>query len=193
MEPSEISRRNVLKSSALGVGAFGTMSVAGGAAAPATAAESAAAPAAAFWTVDMFLKIDGIPGESRDSRHAGEIDVLSFAWGVARTSGQNFGRPAPQDITFAMHVSKASPLLMFASAKGTRIASAVLVLRTAGQDQLEFYKLTLENCKVTSYQTAGSSEAPTDSFSLEFSKVTMSYAAQGSDGKLETPIVVTYP
>ena len=192
MDQSDISRRNVLKSSALGVGAFGTMSVAGLAAGPAAAADAAGAPAAAFGSVDMFLKIDGIAGDSRDSAHAGEIDVQSFAWGVG-TAENSSGKPALQDISFAMHVSQASPLLMIASAKATRIPSAVFVARTAGAERLEFYKLTLENCLVTSYQTAGSSEAPTDFFNLDFAKVTMSYTPQRPDGTLGAPIVVTYP
>ena len=33
--------------------------------------------------VDMFLKLDGIEGESKDAKHAGEIDIESFAWGMA--------------------------------------------------------------------------------------------------------------
>jgi len=32
--------------------------------------------------VDMFLKIDGIEGDARDSRHKGEIEILSFSWGA---------------------------------------------------------------------------------------------------------------
>ena len=34
--------------------------------------------------VDMFLKIDGIPGESTDDRHKDEIDILSYAWGESQ-------------------------------------------------------------------------------------------------------------
>ena len=32
--------------------------------------------------VDMFLKIDGIKGESKDSKHKDEIDVLAWSWGL---------------------------------------------------------------------------------------------------------------
>ncbi len=32
---------------------------------------------------DAFLKIDGIKGESADAKHKGEIDVMSFSWGLA--------------------------------------------------------------------------------------------------------------
>ena len=35
---------------------------------------------------DMFIKIGDIEGESADSEHAGEIDVLAFSWG-ARQNG----------------------------------------------------------------------------------------------------------
>ena len=34
--------------------------------------------------VDMFIKIDTIPGESKDDKHKGEIDVLAWSWGLTR-------------------------------------------------------------------------------------------------------------
>ena len=36
-------------------------------------------------TVDYFLKIDGIPGDSRDDMHKDEIDIESFSWGETQT------------------------------------------------------------------------------------------------------------
>ena len=35
---------------------------------------------------DAFLKLDGVKGESFDNTHKGEIDILSFSWGVSQTS-----------------------------------------------------------------------------------------------------------
>ena len=34
--------------------------------------------------VDMFLKLDGINGESKDEKHAKEIDLLAFSWGASQ-------------------------------------------------------------------------------------------------------------
>ena len=34
--------------------------------------------------LDYFLKLDGIPGESVDAKHKGEIDVLSWSWGESQ-------------------------------------------------------------------------------------------------------------
>lgn len=33
--------------------------------------------------VDMFLKIDGIKGESQDKKHKDEIDLSSWSWGAS--------------------------------------------------------------------------------------------------------------
>ncbi len=33
---------------------------------------------------DMFLKMDGIPGESTDVGHKDEIDIVSYAWGESQ-------------------------------------------------------------------------------------------------------------
>lgn len=35
--------------------------------------------------VGMFLKIDGVEGESRDDQHRGAIDVLAWSWAQAVT------------------------------------------------------------------------------------------------------------
>jgi type VI protein secretion system component Hcp len=34
--------------------------------------------------VDLFLKIDGIQGESTDASHADEIDIFSYTWGESQ-------------------------------------------------------------------------------------------------------------
>jgi type VI secretion system secreted protein Hcp len=189
MEHSDISRRNMLKGGALGVGGLGAVSVAG----PAAAAPAGLPAAAAGGAVDIFLKIDGIPGESRDSRHKDEIDVASFSWGVARESDKGPGRPALQDLNFTTGASKASPALMVAAAGGTRIPRALLTMQRAGSSEADFYKMELEGCTITSYQTGGSAEVPFDQVSLAYTKVTFSYYPQNADGRLAPPVVVTYP
>jgi type VI secretion system secreted protein Hcp len=34
--------------------------------------------------VDLFLKIDGIQGESTDASHTDETDILSYSWGESQ-------------------------------------------------------------------------------------------------------------
>jgi type VI secretion system secreted protein Hcp len=142
---------------------------------------------------DYFLKIDGIDGESGDSKHKGEIEVDSFSFGAhqAGTSGHGGGAGAGKvsmsDISFTAKVSKASPKLALACANGEHIKKAVLLLRKAGKDQQEFYKITLEDVLVSSYQIGGanhSNHVPVDQFSLNYSQIEWEYKEQKPDGTL---------
>jgi type VI secretion system secreted protein Hcp len=143
--------------------------------------------------VDYFLKIDGIDGESTDSKHKGEIELESWSWGATNAGshgsggGGGAGKVAMQDFHFVMKHNKASPKLMLACATGEHLKKAVLVCRKAGKDQQEFLKVTLTDCLVSSYQTGGSAHSdviPTDQISMNFAKIEKEYKEQKADGSL---------
>lgn len=141
-------------------------------------------------SVDMFLMIDGIGGESKDSVHAGEIDVMSWAWGMSQSGsmhmggGGGSGKASFQDLSVVHYVDKASGNLMLYLAKGKHIPKAVLTVRKAGDDPLEYIIITMEDCLVTSLSTGGSGgeDRLTENFSLNFAKVKVEYQEQGADG-----------
>jgi type VI secretion system secreted protein Hcp len=143
--------------------------------------------------VDYFLKIDGIDGESADSKHKGEIELQSWSWGAtnagthASGGGGGAGKVAIQDIHLTMNVNKASPKLMLACCNGEHIKKAVLTCRKAGKDQQEFLKYTFSDILVSSFQTGGSSSSsviPVDQVSINFAKVEKEYKEQKADGTL---------
>jgi len=74
--------------------------------------------------VDYFLKIDTIPGESGDSKHKDEIQVLSFSFGESQAGTMGFGggggagKVQMQDFHFMMNVNKSSPKLFLTCANG---------------------------------------------------------------------------
>jgi len=143
--------------------------------------------------VDYFLKVDGIEGESTDSKHKSEIDVQSFSWGETQsgtfTAGGcgGAGKVAMQDFHFVMQVNKASPKLMLACANGQHIKQAVLTCRKAGTDQQEYMKWTFSDVLISSFQTGGSANSdivPMDQISLNYGKVEFEYKEQKADGTL---------
>jgi type VI secretion system secreted protein Hcp len=143
--------------------------------------------------VDYFLKIDGIEGESHDSKHKSEIDLESWSWGETQTGthsgggGGGAGKVAMQDFHFVMKINKASPKLMLACANGEHIKKAVLTCRKAGKEQQEFLKVTMSDLLVSSYQTGGSGSSdivPTDQISLNYAKIEFEYKEQKPDGTL---------
>ncbi len=142
--------------------------------------------------VDYFLKIDGIEGESQDSKHKSEIEIESFSWGANQTGtasvggGMGAGKVMVQDFSFLMPVNKASPKLFLACASGEHIKQAVLTCRKAGKEQQEYLKFTFSDVLVSSYQSNGSGgEAiPMEQITLNYSKIETEYKEQKKDGTL---------
>jgi type VI secretion system secreted protein Hcp len=146
---------------------------------------------------DYFLRVDGIQGESADSKHKGEIEVLSWSWGETQATGSSgsgggAGRVEMSDLTVVARVSKASPQLLLACASGKHFKSAVLTGRKAGKGQAEFLTFSLSDILISSYQTGGSGsvEPPLDSVSLNFAKVQIEYKEQKADGSLGETVKV---
>ena len=144
---------------------------------------------------DAFLKLDGIKGESQDAKHKGEIDIMSFSWGAHQAgtsaigSGAGSGKVSLQDLQITKKVDSSSPLLFLNCANGAHIKEGNLVVRKAGGDQLEYLKIKLTDVLVSSYQPSGhvhgGDDIPTESVSLNFSKIEMNYQPQGADGKAQ--------
>lgn len=140
--------------------------------------------------VDMFLKIDGIKGESADHKHMGEIDVLSWNWGAKQSGtshaggGGGSGKVNVQDLTFSKWVDRSTPELFLECCNGKHIKSAVLTVRKAGQKPLEYLKITMENAIISGVTSgaSGGQDRLTESITLNFSKVKLDYIPQKQDG-----------
>jgi type VI secretion system secreted protein Hcp len=191
-EASGASRRDVLKTGAVGMGALlGAMGMTGTA-----HAEAVHVAATQSGPVDYFLKIEGIDGESTDSTHKGWIQLLSFAWGASnpsnvgsQSSGAGAGRVSLSDFSFTATTSKASPRLFVTCASGTLLPAVQLTARRRGRGSVEFIKLRLTDTLVSSYQTSGAAGAqPVDSVTLGFRQVNYSYYPQSASGSVGTPV-----
>jgi type VI secretion system secreted protein Hcp len=154
---------------------------------------------AAFGAVDMFLKIDGIEGESTDARHPGAIDVQGYSFDVtAPTStgggGGGAGKVSMSDLSVMKRFDKASPKLMEACANGKHFPKAVLTCRKAGTEQHDFFTVTMSDVQISSLSSTGSSgdDVPTESLSLNFAKIEFRYRFQSADGTAPSEIVATY-
>lgn len=151
-------------------------------------------------SVDYFLKLTDVPGESTDDKHKNEIDIESWSWGESNSGSQGggggggAGKVSMQDFHFTMKVNKASPKLFLACATGSHIKEGLLICRKAGKEQQEYLKIKFADLLVSSYQTGGSAGdvVPVDQISLNFAKIEITYASQKADGKLDSPVVHNY-
>lgn len=141
---------------------------------------------------DIFLKIDGIKGESKDDKHKDEIELLAWSWAQTQTGsagrggGMGTGKVEVHDISFTKNLDKATPKLMLACASGNHIPKAEMVMRKAGGEQKEYLKIELEDVMVSSYSTSGSGggDSPTENVSLNFGKITVEYFEQDNKGTM---------
>lgn len=145
--------------------------------------------------VDIFLMVKGakhgvIKGESQDTDHKGEIDVLSWSWGMqGRPSlggGAASGKATINDLKIVKRLDSASTALMLALRTNEPIQKAVLTQRKAGKGQLEYLKITIEQGRVTSLsvdagETAGGPQV-VEKVSFTFNKIEVEYVPQGKDG-----------
>jgi type VI secretion system secreted protein Hcp len=141
--------------------------------------------------MDMFLKIAGIAGESRDKKHGGEIDVLSWSWGISNSGsahhggGAGSGKCNVQDFSFTMYVSKGSPELALFCCSGKHIDEATLTVRKAGENPLEYLIIKFTDLMITSYQTGGAASGDDrlmESVTLNFAKFDVQYTVQTAKG-----------
>jgi type VI secretion system secreted protein Hcp len=149
-------------------------------------------PEAATTVPDFFLKLDGIDGESTDSKHPGELGLLDFSMGASnRAKWGDYGggsKAVIPDVRFFMYVDISYPKLKLACATGASISKAVLTCRKAGKGQQEYLRVTFSDLLITSCEiTAGHpkwDEAPVVEFALSFVQQQMEYREQRDNGTL---------
>jgi type VI secretion system secreted protein Hcp len=146
--------------------------------------------------VDMFLKLDGIKGESQDSKYKEQIDVLAWSWGGSQSGtghmggGSGGGKVNVQDISLTKYVDKSSATLFLMMCNGKHIKNGMLIVRKAGEKPVEYLKLTMDDILVAGYSTGGSGgeDRLTENVTLNFSKFKIEYTPQKADGTSEAAV-----
>lgn len=141
--------------------------------------------------VDMFLKLEGINGESEDGKHAKEIDIIGWNWGMSNTGtahlggGAGTGKANFQDLSVTKYVDLSSTPLLLSCAQGKHVTKATLTIRKAGgENPLEYLIIEMDEVMVSNIQHGGSSgdERTTEVISLNFEKMNIKYTQQSKTG-----------
>ncbi len=150
--------------------------------------------------VDAFLKLDGIKGESGDSKHKDEIEIQSWSWGMHNEgtahygAGSGAGKVQVHDIQIVKRVDTSSPILMKSCAKGDHIKTGVMVVRKAGGDQVEYFKVELTEVLVSNVQPHSDPGSPSlmETVGLNFKTFKVTYLPQTENGSLGAPVEFGY-
>ncbi len=139
--------------------------------------------------IDVYLQIDGIKGESTDSKHQGWIECDAVNWSIsqprsatASTSGGHTAERAElSDVRFIKACDLASPILAQHCAMGKTIPKAKLeFMRADGQGEpVKYYEVELENVLIGHVApSVAEGSIMTESVALKFSKVKWKYCQQ---------------
>lgn len=143
---------------------------------------------------DMFLKIEGtrsgpIKGEANDATHAGEIEVQTWSWGMRANAAMGGAGNAAKTSLDSLHVTKrvdaASTALMSVMRNNELLKKVVLTVRKGGGAPIEYFLLTLENARVTSYDVATDADATyllNEKIAFSFEKISVDYYPQDEKG-----------
>lgn len=140
--------------------------------------------------VDIFLKIDDVKGESVDSKHKDEIDILAWSWGASQSGtthvggGGGSGKVSVNDLSVTKWIDKSSPTLLLSCCNGKHYKEGLLTVRKAGEKPLEYLKLTMKELLISSITNGGSGgeDRLTENLTLNFAEFKIEYTPQKPDG-----------
>jgi type VI secretion system secreted protein Hcp len=127
----------------------------------------------------------GIPGAVTTQGFEKWIEVNSFQWGVGRSitsaargaATREGGEPSISEIVVTKRLDKASTKLFLDAVAGDLSATVKFKFTTTTKDKVDTYlAFELENTGLSGYSmSSGASDAPTESLSLNFTKISETY------------------
>lgn len=151
--------------------------------------------------LDMFLKVDDVKGESQDSAHKDEIDVIGWKWGMSTAatthagSGGGMGKANVENLVLTKWIDKATTNLVMATCSGKHFKEALFTVRKSGGEKpVDYLKMTMKEVIVASVSSGatGSDDRLTETVTLNFAEFKLEYTPQKEDGTADAAIAIEW-
>jgi len=146
--------------------------------------------------IDIFVKIDGIEGESLTAGFEGTIKALGYSHGLSQPHGSSssgggsyggIARAEHQDFTITKFLDKASPKLNLQCQSGKQIPKIVVSVCRQVDSNIVYQSYELENAIVRQVgiygNSAGGDEKPIEEVSFAYKKITLKYTEVNDKNK----------
>ena len=138
---------------------------------------------------NFFLKLDGITGESTDSAHTGQIQVLSWSHSFNQptsptrsSAGSGTVEQANHaDFSITKYIDSSTDDILKACWTGKQIATGVFTgYRADGSGNgVNYLQIDFANVVISNYSiSGGTGDVPVETVTLSYSKVTYTYIPQ---------------
>jgi type VI secretion system secreted protein Hcp len=150
--------------------------------------------------VAIYMNWDGVPGDVTTSGFEKWIELTSFQWGVGRGIGSAMSGqasressiPSVSEIVVTKRMDGSSPGLWTDSVAGQLNTTVKIAFTTTSQGATtQFLNYELTNTGLSGYSLSSGGDMPTESLSLNFTKVVWSFT--GTDPSVSgTPVTQGY-
>lgn len=143
--------------------------------------------------IDVYLRIDGIKGESSDDRYRDWIECQSVTWGVAQPrsatastgGGHTAERCEHRDVVISKLTDISTPILLQTCSSGKTIPKATIeFMRADGNGtRIKYFEIELENVLIGGViPRIAEGDIMSEHVGLKFSKVKWKYTQQKVTG-----------
>jgi type VI secretion system secreted protein Hcp len=132
-------------------------------------------------SADVYLDLEGIPGESIAVGFENQIELGSFQLAVGRNAAAK--GPSFSEVSVTKQLDKSSPQLMLRTANGAPIPTATVRFTRTGAEKVDVYqRYCFTGVRLTGYSQSqgGGGDRPSESVSFSYATIVQSYT-QGSD------------
>lgn len=154
--------------------------------------------------MSIFLKIDGITGESSDKNHKGWIDIDYFSWGNQRQITSNTSTQGDRessntiisDLILYKHMDKSTPnLFMNACCGGGKEIKIHLSQTGSGSGSNVYAEYTMQNAIIRHYEMAAKSPCryrPIEEIKISFIRLQIKYIQYDDANQPLAPIATGF-
>jgi type VI secretion system secreted protein Hcp len=146
------------------------------------------------------MKYDGIDGEATHQDHKKWIDVSSLQFGLGRgistpsgsTANREASEPSVSEVTITKLMDSSSTKLLVESATGNAGKTVKIDLVSTGSPGNTYVTYTLTNALISGYSVSTGGDRPSESISINFTKIEYKFTPYDVKNKAGTPVTVSY-
>ena len=148
----------------------------------------------------IYLEYDGIKGDATHDEHKDWITCESVDWGVGRAISTPVGsaknreasEPSVAEVTVSKEMDSSSVYLFQESCTGQKGKTVKIHLVSTGSPGATYLEYTLTNALVSGYSVSSGGDRPTESVTLNYTKLEMKYVPLDKDNKPGSPVTKGY-
>lgn len=139
----------------------------------------------------IYIKFPGITGQTQVEGHKGELEVMSFSFGAqisvtntATNKTRTLDKPSFSDIILSRYCDSATPQLLQKLTLGEVFKGETIIsfTREDSGTLLDLITIKLTDTVLSSLQASSGGDPPSESLSLNYSKIEIAYKQQKKEG-----------